>query len=435
MDVSLPMNRPDIMPMQWSSKNSINQTRRLDIRLDPTVDDQPATAILLSRMLQSIERRCPAISISLSFMRCKCDATPVSNFGMESFPRVRDLSLYLGRFDPEETHQRTRDTCFPDSNFWNPFFDGMTFPDLESIEIRHFWRVQPDHTASLDISQFAGTLENERPYAASRSRLKGPSKTSSSEPMLDLTGLEKLRKIKLEYVPELDAGILTQLLGNPDSTAANLTHLELRFCNLGEEIIEQLLFHAPPSLQHFVLLLRDNEAVAQPPWHNEQKTAHLCPLLRRYAKCLNHLEFGASRICRQLFLDDLEIEGLRQDGISTALGTEGGSLLHQDMFDQSAIERTVQKCRDRKDADERQIFIDEAVAHRKSRSQAFAKPVSLFGSSQSDLGLEEIRRNSERLLDEKAEKRARIISSSKTPFFRRYITWDNLVSTPGISIE
>ena len=110
----------------WSAREFLDQTKYLDLTLDPTRDNtkingQPLPAILISRILQSIEHRCPHIDISLTFAHCKCGATPISNFGEDNFPRVKKLTLCVGNHDPEETHPRKPARCLPNASFISSF--------------------------------------------------------------------------------------------------------------------------------------------------------------------------------------------------------------------------------------------------------------------------------------------------------------------------
>ena len=427
----------------WSSQQCINQTKRLNIQLDSTKGGQPPTAILISRILQSIERRCPDIDINLSISRCKCDATPVVNLGQEIFPRVKYLTLYVGKHDPEETHPRRRDVCFPNLAFWSPYFDGDTFPDLRSLEIRHFWRIEPPQSASLDLSEYTAWSRGfGHDYHTSPGTQKSLSGAQEEMAALNVAGLEGLREIKLELVPELNATVLMQLLGNPNAVAANLTILELRFCGLSDDMLQQLLFHAPPNLQKFVLLCRSYDEMAWSHWDEGKprgKKPHLCPLLREFAKRLSYLEFGASQICRHLFLDEFEIAGLRKEGILTSLGGEGGALLDRDRFDSYAIQRTLDTYRNRRRVAEREKNILKAVGKSRDLTCDTTSSCSHFDGSREAREVEQIKRKAERMLDEQDEQASRLIFDAKTPWMRRYITWNGMVSvflapSPSLSI-
>ena len=419
----------------------MDQTKYLSITLDPTRDSakkngQPPPAVLISRILQSIERRCPNVDITIDFAHCQCNATPVSNFGSESFPRVKKLKLYVGQYDPEETHPRSKDHFYPSMRFWKPFFDGMTFPNCTSIEIRHHWAVSPPQKSSLDLSEFCGRVYGGPRYdSASNARFLARSpitsiSSASALSMASLDGLEKVESIFLEYVPELDASILTELLGNPKSVAANLTSLDLRFCNLSDNVVAQLLHHAPPNLKRLVLLCRrshddstfdmDGNPITEIP-------IHLCPLLRRFGKHLTHLEFGASHLCRQLFFDEAEIDSIRRDGIMTCLGSDGGSIGGTEHLDTHAIRHAVHECRRKKRTVERQQHIDAALAKSVAECRKLGLSNSLLGGSvpttQND---SKFRRDVNQQLDEAEERRRRLIEGSKKPWFRRFIAWEGL---------
>ena len=366
--------------------------------------------------------------MQIDFAHCHCHSTPVSNFGSESFPRVRALRLYVGQHDPEETHPRSKGECHPDMRFWNPFFDGTTFPNCTDIEIRHYWASPPHSKASLDLTNSCGRVYDGPTW---RPTVRRASK-SSALPLAagSLEGLEKVERIFLEYVPELDATILMQLLGNPKSTAANLTSLELRFCNLSDDMVAQLLHHAPPNLRRLVLLCR--------PGHDESSLdafgtpltegpAHLCPLLRRFGRNLRHLEFGASHVCRQLFFDQAEMDSLRRDGITTCLGSQGGSIDGTEQLDAHAIRHAILECRRRKRAAERQQQINAGLAKAMAAARKPEPAKSLFGGAAPRPQNEsKIRREIEHDLDEAEEKRKRVIEGSKRTWFRRFIAFGGL---------
>ena len=261
----------------------------MDIRLDPTKDGQAVTAVLLSHMILSIALQCPDVDISLTFTRCKCSATPVSNFAQECFPRVKQLTMYLGQYDVEETHASRREFCSKDLRFWSPFVDGKAFPDLTGLEIRHFWRTEPGmpplrcaHRVSLAIPQrvmsgeSAPVLQHIKVLIteADANGYVGPSTSLDladfrswsnlpdiwrakhsagrqdhhTEVMLSLAGLECLEKIKLEYVPELDAPVLMQLLGNPKVSLSRLNKIRHLSCGRVPKHSLLNLFHEPITM-------------------------------------------------------------------------------------------------------------------------------------------------------------------------------------------
>ena len=164
-----------------------------------------------------------------------------------------------------------------------------------------------------------------------------------------------------------------QILGNPKSSAANLTSLELRFCNLANDAIVQLLYHAPPKIKRLVLLCRHDSDIGADPYgdgwtddlddrlRGNAVNSHLCPLLRVFGKDLVHLEFGADHVCKQLFFDDPEIESLRRDGIVPCLDGSGGFSRDNGRLDAHAIQETIQRSREKKRSMERQCRINKAI--------------------------------------------------------------------------
>lgn len=144
---------------KWSTQECLDQTKTLDLTIDQFKDStrnngQPPAAILVSRFIQSIVRRCPNLAITLRFAHCQCDHTPVSGLDSESFPRVTKLVLFVGRHEPEEGlpgHPRT--ICIPNAKFWRPLVNGVSFPDCVNLEIRHYWATSPPTHASLDLQK------------------------------------------------------------------------------------------------------------------------------------------------------------------------------------------------------------------------------------------------------------------------------------------
>ena len=142
---------------KWSEQESLDQTRRLDLTLDPTKNEgQPLPAVIISRTIQAIVRRCPNLSIALSFTNCRCRLSPISALATETFPRVTSLVIHVGKHDPEDSHPNDREIerCHPSAKFWRPFVNGVTFPDCSELEIRHYWAA-PHHPtiAGLDLSK------------------------------------------------------------------------------------------------------------------------------------------------------------------------------------------------------------------------------------------------------------------------------------------
>ena len=220
-----------------------------------------------------------------------------------------------------------------------------------------------------------------------------------------------------------------QLLGNPDSVAVNLANLELRFCNLDYETISKLLYHAPPNLKHLVLLCWDNDGDFH--GYDDTECPHLCPLIRDFSKRLVHLEFAASTICRELFFDDLEIRSLRQNGITTSLGTEGGATEGDEKLDTHAISETVEACRRQKRSKYRTGRMKEAIRLATARNVGTTTPSLFGGGASASNSAARAQREAEVLLDEEEEQRIRLIGGSKTTWFRRIIAWHGLCHPSG----
>ena len=427
---------------KWSTRDSLDQTRFLDITLDPTLDSarnhgQPPPAILISRILQSIERRCPNVNITLSFTHCKCDSTPISVLGQESYPRVKELVICVGNHDPEETHQRQVSHCAPNAKFWRPLVDGTTFPDCKSLEVRHHWAIPPHERSCMDLSQYYSASSNDLPEMVLPRNGRFPTfgaeqpLYSSSWDVIGTTdGLEKFESISLEATPELSPSIMMQLFGDQKSTAANLRTLELRFCDLGPNIIAVLLHHIPPNLSRLVLLCRERERFDSDPdsdYGMEEKPTHLCPLLRQVGKSLAHLEYGASEICRELFFDKVEIESLRQDGIMTKVGQEGGANMTVNHIDAHAIQETVRRCRQRTRAAFHQRHFNNGIVKAQAEDTSEASPASVFGGgSRPEATAAKSQRENAIARDKEGEQRRRLIDGSKIKWFRRLVAWGGL---------
>lgn len=424
---------------QRSSEQLSNQTRSLSIRIDHgsghAHHNDALPAVLLSRMLHSIERRCPDINIYLDLIRGRCLTNPVMNFAQESFPRLKRLQLYVGNHDPEETHQRNLDECGVNPYYWSPFFDGVTFPQLTALHVRHFWAVCPQSSASLDLEDHCKWSNSHGGFIygnglGGRRGHNKPNLAPHRQPAIgSLEGLEKLESLKLEYVPELDASILTRILGNPRSSAANLTTLELRFCNLEEAMLERLIIHAPPKLVRVVLLCRRPDQLISSTWehvHSRRPEVHLCPLIRRFAKNLVHVEFGATRVCKQLILEETEIANLRQEGI-----IEGPEKLER-RLDASAIEQSVRTCRTKARIVAREARINRSILNDGICGDARHNDKMAIGKETQRICTEQhattMRWEIERELDAEEEERNRMIKDSNTPWFRRYVSWEGSCS-------
>ena len=162
---------------KWSTQESLDQTKTLDLTIDQVKDSarnngQPPAAILLSRYIQSIVRRCPGLAITIRFAHCQCGLTPVSGFDSETFPRVTKLVLFAGRHEPNEgltAHSRT--FCMPNAKFWRPLVNGVSFPDCLHLEIRHYWATSPPAHASLDLQKrYSNPSTNYGSYRAPHQR-------------------------------------------------------------------------------------------------------------------------------------------------------------------------------------------------------------------------------------------------------------------------
>ena len=140
---------------KWSEQESLDQTRTLNLTLDPTKNQgQPLPAVMISRTIQAIVRRCPNIAITLCFTHCRCRLSPISALETETFPGVTNLIIYVGKHDTEDSHPNDREIerCHPSAKFWRPFVNGLTFPDCSKFEIRHYWAAPPTD-AILDLTK------------------------------------------------------------------------------------------------------------------------------------------------------------------------------------------------------------------------------------------------------------------------------------------
>ena len=436
---------------QWSTRECLDQTRTLDLTIDPTIDsarnngELPA-AIMVSRMIQAIVRRCPNIAITLRFAHCRCDLTPVSKLESETFPRVTKLMIYVGKIEPDGSHRlnpndprrhnqtrcyhdlrrHNQTRCYPKPEFWRPFVNGMCFPDCKNLEIRHYWATTPPDRASLYSRKLHHWWNYDGHDMDEMSFLNTHHKSRGGGPMIGATdGLKRLESITLECPPELNSSLLMQLLGIPKSVASNLARLELRFCNLDETTISTLLYHAPPNLKHLVLLrlTRSNHN------YNHESSTHLCPLVREFAKKMTHLEYAADTICRELFFDDFERQSLRQNGIITGIGSAGGVIEGTEKLDTHLIRDTVEACRKQKRIQYRNGRVKEAITMAKANNASDSASSPLFGGAPNQNNIATgAQRDTEFLLDEEEERRSRMIEGSRTPWFRRFITWYGLCS-------
>ena len=362
-------------------------------------------------------RRCPNLSITLCFAHSRCTRAPVSALGSETFPRVTKLVLYVGRHDPDDPNPAPPDkrNCHPNAKFWRPLVNGESFPDCLNLELRHYWATTPPANASLNLGKL---------YPR-HSGYYDSNHSGSTDLIGSTKGLKRFENITLECPPELNSSLLMQLLGNPNSVASNLKSLELRFCNLDLETISKLLYHAPPNLQRLVLLCWDSNQGFD--GFDDREGPHLCPLIREFSKNLVHLEFAASYVCRELFFDDIEKQTLRQNGVTTGIGTTGGAIEGSENPDVHAIRETVLGCRRHKSTKYRNACIKEAINAAKMQSSSSSNSPSLFsGGPNLNSTASKAQRDTETLLDEEEEKRSRLIQGSKTQWFRRIIAWRGL---------
>ena len=148
---------------KWSNQECLDQTKTLNVTIDKIEDSarnngQPPAAILVSRFIQSIIRRCPNLAITLRFAHCQCNQTPVSGLDSEVFPRVTKLVLFVGKHElGERLSERHRTPCIPNAKFWRPLVNGVSFPDCSDLEICHYWATSPPQHASLDLQKCYGS--------------------------------------------------------------------------------------------------------------------------------------------------------------------------------------------------------------------------------------------------------------------------------------
>ena len=331
---------------QWSTQGCLDQTKTLHLTIDPVKDNAPA-AVLISKVVQGIARRCPNLAMTLSLEHCQCAATPISVLGNETFPRVTKIIVYVGRhdgdepFDTRDTRRRIPSSCTPSADFWKPFVNGTCFPDCKDLEVRHYWATAPPTNASLDLTrtpEVADIIDDDygrRTPAFYRGNPPRPVYFEGRDPVIPqigtTDGVRKFERVVLECPPELTSGIFMQLLGNPNSVANKLTYLELRFCNLNTETISKLLYHAPPSLKHMVLLRIENNPSSDS--LEQDEGPHLCPLIRDFGKRIIHLEYAASTVCNELFFDDVDKESLRSSGVASGFGSSVGAPEVDENFD------------------------------------------------------------------------------------------------------
>ncbi|MCJ1275693.1 hypothetical protein MMC21_003496 [Puttea exsequens] len=391
-------------------------------------------------MIQAIVRRCPNIRITFLLEHCKCAASPIAALESETFPGVARLVVCVGSHEPEDDlhtssaiHRKTGNVCSPSAQFWSPFVNGITFPDCEDLELHHYWAASPSARATIDYNEsyeregLRYRADTTRPsYGLQRfgARRNNAQEVPARLQMGSTSGLKKIKTALLEYAPEINSALLVQLLGNPNSVASNLTSLELKFCTLDKETISSLLHHAPPKLNRLILLRAGGDT------NNDTSNdpTHLCPLIRDFTKNMVHMEYAASMICNEIFFDDAERASLSNSGIAKTIEGVRGTFNRSENLDGHSIRETIQACRTRKRNDYRNDRIKEAiVASQKESTSPEASP-SLFGgiSSMHKNSANKAQREVEAILDEIDEKRRRLIKGSKTPWFRRIISWDGL---------
>ena len=427
------------LDQKWSAQESSDQSKTLNLTIDPTKSNgQSPPAVMISRTIQAIVRRCTGLAITLRFVHCRCRLSPVSALETETFPGVTKLVVYVGRYHPdfEERNDREANPCQPSAKFWRPFVNGLTFPDCVNLEIRHYWATTPPADTSLDLGKEYPAHDMYDGFSlvpGSHFGRRVPSHNIGGY-IGNTEGLKRFESILLECPPELNSALLMQLLGNPNAVASNLTSLELRFCNLTFETYSTLLYHAPPQVRSFVLLCCDYPDIDYHGPHRGE-VPHLCPLLGDFSRKLIHLEFGAPKVCRELFFDDLERQSLRLNGIQSSIGSRGGAVdIDPGGLDGHALREVVQACRKQKRMEYRNDRIREAVTAATSSSSSESPSNSLFGGHQrSDPNqlATKIERETEALLDEEEARRSRQVEGSKKPWFRRFIAYQGLCNRTG----
>lgn len=217
-------------------------------------------------------------------------------------------------------------------------------------------------------------------------------------------GLEQLEEIYLESPPELNSGLLMQILNNKESKALKLRKLDLRFCPVDLQTIANLVQQEVKTLKSFTLLIgykNQHEYLDYGFQHPPQKAFHLCPLLRQFSKNLVYLKFAAPYICSELIFDNLEIECIRQNGMP-----------NNTSLDKHAIHQTIADFRRKKSLSFRNSCVADAIAQ--ARIESSSSPGSM------------IKVNTEVELDREEQKRARLIQESNPSWQRSIISWNGL---------
>ncbi|KAI9770945.1 MAG: hypothetical protein M1840_002649 [Geoglossum simile] len=434
----------------WKEDRPLSKdVSELGITIDPVQEGvrnggQRPTAVLIGRLINSVVAHCPEINITLTFTRANCHLPPMTALEKEAFPRVTRVVLYLGQthsrasilggpelsaspppptFTPNHSLLPTArgspgavgdrsaklKFCQPNAPFWRSLFNGEAFPDCKSVEIRHFRSAPPPQPEALaDISSFEINLPHAYSYA-------GGQKVNN---LGTLAGLGTVQALILEFVPELDNDILMQSL----TRAANLKKLELRYCKLSQSALAKLLPYALPNLTSFTLLINARSSSAEQVAFLVDRSVegnetvndipHLCPLIREFGKNLTHLEFANPYICRELFVDKLEMRKIEEAGV-----------LRTDRF---ALRSVLSDFRRQTTDKRRKLRISESISEAKAKAKSTGSS-SLFGSVRNDeQRVEDITREMERALDDEEKTRARLISGTKGGWDRRVVCWRGL---------
>ena len=349
------------------------------------------------------------MDITLQFTHCRCGLAPISHLHREEFPRVRSLVLCLGDKDPEEPNMPYVHECVPSAEFFRPFVNRLSFPDLKDFTLRHHWAITPPAHTTLDIQyhiQHQGRLHPARNHRSNVGSIGDPG------------GLDKLESIMLEAVPEFTPPVLTQLLGNPLAATSNLTNLDIRFCEVDHSTIAQLLHHAPPKLKRLCLMSRLGDREARLWDRMERRTGpsstcasshHLCPLLREYSKRLERLDYGALSVCRELFFSDDEILSLPE--------TQSRNL------DVYAIQQTIQAVRKHRKARQQNDRIQKTLQQLDLSTKSFDSTHSSVESATTTAASSKAQMDVEAALDEEEAQRQRFIDGSRAKWTRRIIAF------------
>ncbi|KAF3902633.1 hypothetical protein ABW21_db0209813 [Orbilia brochopaga] len=337
----------------------------LTLLIDPAVEEsttgKPLIAVLLSRLINVIVRYNPYVNISMIISHSACQSQPVRSFQSEVFPRVTSLILdlsgaspitpssssrdasALGASAPRRRHPTTRGpmgiqrqlttneaVCAPNSPFWTRFFNGQCFPDLQKLELHH--RPEPIPPYQRILTQSIQFTE------------------------LDIVGLAKIERLVVNSVPEFNDTVLMAGLQH----APLLTDLHIEHCRVSYEALEKLLVHALPVLQRLVLRVLSNSGYAinvkaqmntPQPTQNIPHIPHLCPHFRRFGRNLKHFEFAAPWICRDIFLDEHEVEQLWMAGHPGSLRGDHQGEINHGYLDAMLVTTTLTRLRQARETD------------------------------------------------------------------------------------